>query len=412
MKILYGSSTIDFSPEDIEITRILAPAVRHNSDTPPEDFENQLPFLKKKLSSASPDSVAIICEDKTRINPEYPTFLNMIRDCIAQQAGNIRISLVVAYGTHQKHTLQEHIALYGKENIDAVNLVDHDCRDIENLVKTGTISNGHDIFINKTVAEADFIITLSTVAPHSFAGFTGGRKAILPGVSDYASIRRNHSKVGAEGVGPGLLAANPVHIDMVQAARTVHVDFAVQIVRTGDGKISRIFSGELDDSFNQAVKHCREINSVPISRKADIVVASCGGHPKDRTLYQSQRAITTAVSAVRPGGLVVVFGQFADNIGNRLYEDWLSKPVDTLLTLTPDQIEVGIHSAYLTARNFARAKIVFYSDIPRETAKKTNLEVFSSLSELNRYIRDYISEVKLQSPEIFFIPNASSLLIT
>lgn len=412
MKIRYGKDFLNVDLEETFFDKILEPSFAEGIKDPVEAFRQSLEnpinssALSELLKTKQPRTVAVIVEDKTRKNPEYHEFLKIVIDMILS-VSNSRIYLIVAYGTHSKHTKVEQEFLYGRDNLAKVTLIDHDSKDINSLKCIGKLSSGSSMMVNRFAAECDFVITFGTVSPHAFAGFTGGRKAILPGISSYDIIRKNHAMVCCDNTNLGILKGNPIHNQMEEAAKLMGVDFSVQVVRNNRDSISGIYAGDIDAAFLKAVDYCRRINSVTLDSLSDVVFVSCGGHPKDKSLYQSQRAITTAVKAVKPGGIVVVFAEFSEGVGNDLYYNWLKKPVQYLLSLKQEDIDLGVHSAYLTARNLGKCTIVLYSDIDTSIAEELHLIKLKDINE----IKELISKRYTDQYTAYFIPNGSEVLI-
>ena len=267
--------------------------------------------------------------------------------------------------------------------------------------------SGLPLRVNLTAAESDFTISFGSVAPHAFAGFTGGRKIILPGISSYENICSNHSKVKRDNVGLGRLDKNPIHREMEEAANIFTPDFSYQVVYNSSRETAGLFFGKLDDTFSRAVELCKELNTGFIEKEPDIVLASCGGEPYDSSLYFAQRTITLACQTVRPGGTAVVFGKFPNGIGDSHYEKWLSKPLTEVLNLAENEIDVMVHSAYLTAKNRDRCKLYLYTDMPVQKSNDAGLSLLRSQKDL-----DNILEPLKKDLCMLFIPNGSSMLIS
>ncbi len=361
---------------------------------------NRLP-LKEDLITKKPKSVAIVVEDKTRKNPEYPLILDEVITTI--QATGAQIYLIIAYGTHGHHTDQESIDLYGKKNLDRVTLIHHDCHDLEKLSHVKD-----NLYINKYANEADYLMVIGSVKPHAFAGYTGGRKAILPGIASYQAIRNNHSMVGEKNVQIGCLRGNPIHEDMTANANLVNIDMSIQMVKDASGNLFSYFVGDNQRAFEEGTKLSQKLCGIIIKEKFDVVIASVGGAPKDCSIYQSQRALTNAVSAVKEDGLIFLVGEMKNGIGNSIFEEWLQKPLEEVCNLSRSQIDIGIHSAFLTAKNFEKCqKVYLYSSKGSDWSKKYHFDYLEDLSDIkdiveNKYGTNYTSA---------FIADASSVMI-
>ena len=410
MIVSYGNQPMSFDDMGIEFDQVLVGSEHEPVTDSDMDQVLEAAINTKSLSSLllekTPKSVAIIVEDQTRKNPEYPQLLEVIIKKIHLE-GIKDIRIVIAYGTHNKHDNDVNDRLYGKANIEQATLVHHDARNQDGLIKIGDYK-GCLFYINKAVAEADFVIVTGSVKPHAFAGFTGGRKAILPGVADYNSIRNNHAHVVSDKAVMGQLQGNPIHEGMMALASKVQVDYAIQMVKDNKGQLNSIYTGDLISSFERAVNLSRKLCQTILNKQTDIVVVSIGGAPKDKTLYQSQRAITTAVKAVKDNGLVFVIGELPGGVGNDLYAEWLSKPYKEVLNLSMEQIDIGIHSAYLTAKNYRDCQSIYlYSGQSKQWTEKYQFKYLKNIEEIHSIAKASFGKGYSST----FIPYGSDLML-
>lgn len=412
MELNYGGSQIVFEPDWSKVRGVLIPPAGRDVIDVESGFRKAISHpvtgssLREMIKDQKPSRIGVIVEDKTRKNPEYPALL----DRLLTDIGTVfhgRIFLVVAYGSHPAHSLRESGDIYGLENLARVKLVDHNCRDAGNLVNIGEMSSGNPLFINKVIAEADLVISLGDITPHAFAGFSGGRKAILPGVSGYQTIENNHSLIREPGVGLGLLEGNPIHREMMEAANLAGLDYIINSVRNNTGKIVDFVSGPPEEAFYEGVRICKALNSVKIPERADVVYISCGGFPKDKSLYHAQRSVVAATGAVKKGGTIVVFGQFPEGVGDPIYEEWLPKPLPEILSLKREEIKLGVHSAYFMARNLSHAEILLYTEMDETTAARLHFRKVASLLEIDRFI----TEKHGPDYTAYVIPNGSQIMI-
>ncbi|HPI04193.1 MAG TPA: nickel-dependent lactate racemase [Candidatus Goldiibacteriota bacterium] len=406
MNVLYGNKTIAVNTHHPSIEIKYPEAASKLADWE-SVFNSTLHAVSEKASARKPKKICVIVEDRTRINPQYPYFLSRLYETLHSSLPDTAIYLLIAYGTHEKHSKEDNIRCYGAENLSKYILVDHDSRNPKNLKTIGTLKSGLPLKINLTAAESGLVISFGTVAPHAFAGFTGGRKIILPGISSYENICSNHSKVKQENVGLGMLDKNPIHAEMQEAAGLFSPDFCYQTVFNSRREIAGLFFGKLDEAFHEAVAFCKTINTGFIGETPDLVLASCGGEPFDSSIYFAQRTITLACQTVRQGGTAVIFGKFPNGIGDKHYEKWLSKPVDEVLNLPESAIDVMVHSAYLTAKNRARCKLYFFTDLKEEQAAGAGLNLINTKEKLESLLSSIPAGNKM-----LFIPNGSSLLLS
>jgi nickel-dependent lactate racemase len=362
--------------------------------------------LTQQLRTDRPSAVAIIVEDKTRTNPEYPDLLDMILTVVAAE-GSVPAVLVPAYGTHSPHSASDHARVYGAKNLARVSLVEHNCYNQELLSPVGHLSPGCPLKINRSIAQSPFVIGLGSVAPHAFAGFTGGPKIILPGVADYESIRANHAQVRSPRAAIGRLEGNPIHEEMVRALTLRPVNFAVQTVHCGSGKLAGVFFGDMLEAYRSAVAFCRRISRVDIAGDADLVIASCGGSPRDDSLYQAQRCIAVAVRAVKPKGCVLVIGELPRGIGNSQLEQCLSDQHFSYQKIAPADIQVGMHSAVLMQKELSRATVSFYTTLPGDFCRRYAMH---SLWGADAF-REYVCSRLTDDARTYVIPDTSSCLV-
>ena len=279
------------------------------------------------------DKVAVIVSDITRL-VRTADFLPVVIDEI--NAGGVPdedITIVVATGTHRAHTPEEDVLVCGQKIVNRIKIHQHDCRNNAELVDLGVTSRGTPILIDKTVAEADKIIITGAVSLHPMAGFGGGRKAVMPGVSGHATIMHNHAialapKVG-DGCNPlcetGLLEGNPLHEDMVEVTKKLDPAFLVNMVFTPEGKLHEVVAGHWYKAWEKGCKDLVAMAGVPIKELADVVFASAGGSPKDMNLYQSCKAHMNAVFAVKKGGIMILTLECPDIKEPAIFTDWFSK---------------------------------------------------------------------------------------
>lgn len=279
------------------------------------------------------DKVAVIVSDVTRLVRTAEFLPVVIGEINAAGVPDEDITIVVATGTHRAHTHEEDIAVCGEEIVQRIKIHQHDSRNDQELVDLGVTSFGTPILIDTYVAEADKVIITGAVSLHPMAGFGGGRKAVMPGVSGHATIMHNHAialapKVG-EGCNPlcetGLLDGNPLHEDMVEVTAKLNPDFLVNVVFTPEGKLHEVVAGHWYKAWEKGCHDLVAMAGVPIKEQADVVFASAGGSPKDMNLYQSCKAHMNAVFAVKKGGIMILALECPDIKEPAIFTDWFAK---------------------------------------------------------------------------------------
>lgn len=279
------------------------------------------------------DKVAVIVSDVTRLVRTAEFLPVIISEINAAGVPDEDITIIVATGTHRAHTHDEDIAVCGKDIVKRIKIHQHDSRNNEELTDLGVTSFGTPILIDSYVAEADKVIITGAVSLHPMAGFGGGRKAVMPGVSGHATIMHNHAialapKVG-NGCNPlcetGILEGNPLHEDMVEVTKKLDPAFLVNMVFTPEGKLHEVVAGHWYKAWEKGCKDLVAMAGVPIKELADVVFASAGGSPKDMNLYQSCKAHMNAVFAVKKGGIMILTLECPDIKEPAIFTDWFSK---------------------------------------------------------------------------------------
>ena len=259
------------------------------------------------------ESVAIVISDITRLCGTKEFLPVIVEELNSVGVKDEDITVVVATGTHRGHTHEEDVTVYGKEMVRRLRIIQHDSHKKEDMVSLGKTSFGNEVAINKYVANADRVILTGAVTLHPFAGFGGGRKAVMPGVAAYDSIMLNHCMTMSPVEGGGcnkacdasLLEGNPIHQDMKESAALLEPDFLLNTVFTPDGEISEIVAGHWYEAWAKGCKDLLAMSGVHIKELADVVIASAGGYPKDLNLYQATKCHMNAQFAVKKGGIMI-----------------------------------------------------------------------------------------------------------
>ncbi|WP_371373438.1 nickel-dependent lactate racemase [Sporomusa aerivorans] len=297
-------------------------ALRNPIDSPP---------LAKVVTAG--DKVAIIASDITRQWIKYdqflPTLLNELNDAGIPDGD---IKLVVSLGAHRHHTDKENILVYGQEVVNRVEIVQSYAPASEDFVHVGKTTRGVEVYLNKHVVNADKVIMTGGIVYHLMAGFGGGRKAVMPGISGYSTIQGNHSFCLHDIVGQGInascvsgkLEGNSMHEDMTEMAAMLKSAFLLNAVFTPEGKFARFVAGHWYNAWLEGTKTVAEIFGVPISAKADLVIASAGGFPKDINLYQGSKTTDNAFMAVKDNGVVIVLLECRDIMEPPDFSGWFN----------------------------------------------------------------------------------------
>ena len=310
--------------------------------------------------------VAIVVNDHTRPTPTR-LMLGPVLDELARAGVRDRdVTIVFGCGTHRAVRAEEAEAILGPEVVSRFATQSHDAR-AKDLVMVGTTRNGNDVWINRTVVEAGLRVLTGDIEFHYFAGYSGGRKSLLPAVAGADSIQRNHALMLDPRSRTGHLVDNPLHLEMVEAARFACCEFIVNTVINSDRQVVRAFAGDVEAAHAAGVRLYEGAYKVRIDRPADILLVSAGGSPKDIDLYQGFKAVDSAMRAVRRGGAVVALIEAPDGYANKVFEEWAHRhrTLEELEHRVRTAFVLGGHKAYYIRKYNRHARVFLVSTLPR-----------------------------------------------
>ncbi len=333
-----------------------------------KDFNGFLHGAKKVL---------VIVNDATR-----PTPTQKVLDVIFKDLSQTNYNFIIATGAHRGPSLEEFLQIFGPyyEKIKE-SIIVHDARKDEDLVFLGTSSNGTEMYVNKAGVEADKIIIISSVEPHYFAGYTGGRKSFLPGIAGYKTIEQNHKLALAPEAKALTLENNPVHEDMIDAIKTVKQEiFSIMTVLDKHHQVYACCAGHINDSFQAAIEKANEVFAAPLKEKVDIVI-SIVKFPQDIDLYQAQKGIDNAKLALKQGGIMILVAKCRCGIGGKAFADLLGscKTPKAALEKIKQGYTLGFHKAAKIAEIGLLAQIWGVTDIEDHVISKLFITPFKDL---------------------------------
>jgi len=326
------------------------------------------PIGSRKLSEVvKPEhKVAIVVDDATRPVPSDVMVLPLLVELSAAGVKDENVTIIFACGLHRAVKQEEAIMLLGEEVFNRVKAISHDCK-AQDLVYVGTTQkHGTKVYLNRVFAEADVRILTGDVCLHYYAGYGGGRKSVLPGVSGEETIKYNHAMLLDANARTGILDGNPVHEDMLEAARLAKVDFILNVVTNGKGELVKAFAGDLEQAFSEGVKLVDEMYRVTVDRRTDIVVISSGGNPADVNLFQAFKSVDNALEVVKRGGVIILVAECPEGHGNQVFYDWMVKYGE--LKAVEREIKrnfvFGGHKAYYLLQALQNHQIILVSSMP------------------------------------------------
>jgi lactate racemase len=317
--------------------------------------------------AAKARNAVIIASDHTRPVPSkliMPPLLKRLR------LGNpsIDISILIATGCHRETTRAELVGKFGEDIVASERIVIHDCRNEVEMASLGKLPSGAELKINKLAVECDLLLSEGFIEPHFFAGFSGGRKSVLPGIASEITVLGNHCAkfIADPNARAGVLDGNPLHKDMLHAARAANLKFILNVVINAERKVIGAFAGDVDSAHRTGCSFIKGLCGIKVP-ESDIVISGNGGYPLDQNIYQAVKGMSAAEAVCRPGGVIIMVSECADGHGGESFHRMLAEsanPAELLSELAktpqdetlPDQWE-----AQILARILSRFKVIMVS---------------------------------------------------
>ena len=378
MELKYGNISFPLIlPRERAFTTVRA-SCENPERSPSEIITEALDSCKDVISSFKPrEKVLVVTSDITRYTGSEIYLPFLVERLNGAGIRDEDIEVLIALGIHRKQTRHEHQKIMGPL-FGRVHVEDHDCDDPGKLTTLGKTSNGIEVTLNRKVTAADRLILTGTIGFHYFAGFGGGRKSLLPGVAGRKSCMASHFAVLNPGEGngrnplaaTGVLEGNPVHAAMVEACAMVEPDLILNTVLSPGKRIIAAFAGHWLDAHLEGCRYYAEKFSSALDRRADLVVVSCGGFPKDINLIQAHKAMEYGSRGVRDGGVMVLLAECRDGFGNATFFNWFRflDPAKFEAELRRNY-EINGQTAYSLLLKAQRFTIILVSALPAEEVK-------------------------------------------
>jgi len=371
IELPYGKSKLTLEVPESMFSEILLPKKKEGVKNPISEVEksirNPVPTEFSPLDELINGSgkTSIVVNDITRSTPTHlmlPPILRVLKECGVQR-DDIRI--IIATGTHRPVTREEMNKILG-DIAGKYKVLNHNCDD--ELVYLGETSFNTPVYLNETFMESEYKILTGEVELHYFAGYSGGRKSVLPGVSGRETITRNHSMLLDPRSDIGVLDGNPVHEDMTEAAEMAEITFTVNIVKNEKKEIVSVFSGDFKEVLRRGAKVVDQMYKVKAKEKVDTVLVSAGGFPRDINVYQAQKAVFNAEKMVKRGGTIILFAQCKEGVGNKVFEEWMRECNDLkdAEERVKEKFVIGGHKAYYWFRTVENYRLIMVTDLPKE----------------------------------------------
>lgn len=373
--IPFGKEHVNFTLPDTMDTEVL-----RSSPVPVPQGVSQDDLVRQALAApiASPSlkelargkkTATIICSDHTRPVPSKHILPHMLRE-LRQGNPELKITLLIATGCHRHTTKEELIQKMGAEIVEQEHILVHDCLDETSLTEIGSLPSGARLIINKAAVDTDLLVAEGFIEPHFFAGFSGGRKSILPGICSRTTVLGNHcaSFIANPCARTGILEGNPLHQDMLAAAKLAKLRFIVNVLIDEKKQAVAAFAGDPFEAHARGCAYLAKYAVVKPQRLADIVLTSNGGYPMDQNIYQSVKGLTAAEGAAAPGAVIITSAACADGNGGESFYKTLAECksaadlLEKIMQVPQDETIPDQWESQILARILAAHQVIFVAD--------------------------------------------------
>ena len=359
------------------------------------------------------NKVVIIASDHTRPVPSkviMPPMLRQIREGNPQAD----ITILIATGCHRGTTRDELVDKFGQEIVDNEKIYIHDCTETEMLTNIGTLPSGSACQVNKLAAEADLLVAEGFIEPHFFAGFSGGRKSVLPGIAGRTTVLGNHCSefIASPNARTGILENNPIHNDMLWAAKQAKLVYIVNVVLNAEKKVIYAVAGDVEAAHKKGTDFLSKLCGVK-AVPADIVITTNGGYPLDQNVYQAVKGMTAGEATVKQGGVIIMLARSNDGTGGDHFyhqladEPDIDKTMALFLSRAKDQTAPDQWQSQVLLRVLKKATVIYVSEMSDKDVEKMHMIPAHSIEEA-------LAKAKALAPaepKIVAIPDGISVIV-
>jgi len=377
-------------------------------------LENPCGSARLRELARGKENIVIIASDHTRPVPSKVIIPEMLAE-IRSTNPDAKITLLIATGCHRETTKEELIDKFGEEIVRNENIYVHDCDEREKLVNIGTLPSGAQCEINSIALNADLLIAEGFIEPHFFAGYSGGRKSVLPGIAGRSTVLGNHCSefIASECARTGILEGNPIHKDMLWAAEKAGLAFIVNVVLNEEKEVIYAVAGESSAAHEEGVRFLSSLCGAK-AREADVVITTNGGYPLDQNMYQAVKGMTAAEATVKKGGVIIMLARSGDGIGGDHFYRQLADERDIEKTMAvfmgrsrketvPDQWQTQI-----LLRILMHANVIYVSEMQDKTVEEMHMTPAHSIEEAVEKAKSILGKEDIT---IAAIPDGVSVIV-
>lgn len=365
--------------------------------------------------AAGKKTCTIIISDHTRPVPSKHILPAMLAE-LREGSPGIDVTLLVATGFHRPSSKEELVAKLGREIVEREKIMVHNSRDASGNVQIGTLPSGAACVIDKMAAETDLLVAEGFIEPHFFAGFSGGRKSVLPGVCDQVTVLGNHCSefIASPYARTGVLDGNPLHTDMLAAAKMARLAYIVNVIIDEKKRVVAAFAGDPVTAHRKGCDMLLDYCRVQPEERGDIVISSNGGYPLDQNIYQSVKGLTAAEAAAAPGAVLIMVSACGDGHGGESFyhalRDCVSpqKLAEQILSTPQEQTQPDQWEYQILCRVLCKHHVIYVTDpAQKKTIEEMKIawapDVDTALKEARR--------LKGEDAHLVVIPNGISVMV-
>ncbi len=361
--------------------------------------------------------IVLIASDHTRPVPSKVIVPQMLQEI---RRGNLDadITFLIATGCHRETRAEELAEKFGEEIVRSEKMVIHDCDDTANMVRVGTLPSGGDLILNRLAVEADLLVAEGFIEPHFFAGFSGGRKSVLPGIASRQTVLYNHNGgfIHHPKARTGIIEGNPIHEDMIAAARMANLSFICNVVINSEKQVVYGVSGDVEEAHKKGREFLKGLCGVR-SNPSDIVITTNGGYPLDQNIYQAVKGMTAAEATVKKDGVIIMVARSDDGHGGKVFHQTfreqknLQKMVEGFVATAPEQTIVDQWQSQIFARVLMHVHVIYVSEADDQLVRDLHMTPAHSIEEAVAMADRILEEQGIREGKILGIPDGVSVIV-
>ena len=417
----YGKTKLSYKFEDAQLSGILTSSIEEYVSSASEKelvemaMDSPINSLKLRELAKDKQKVVVIASDHTRPVPSKIIMPAMLKE-IRMGNPDADITILIATGCHRGTTKEELVNKFGEDIVANEKIYIHDCDEREKLVNIGTLPSGGECEINTIAYNADLLVAEGFIEPHFFAGFSGGRKSVLPGVAGRTTVLANHCSefIDNEYSRTGILENNPIHKDMLWASKTAKLKYIVNVVLNAEKEVIYAVAGDPEKAHEKGTKFLHSLCGAQ-AVEADIAISTNGGYPLDQNVYQAVKGMTAAEATVKKDGVIIMMAASNDGIGGDHFyhqladEEDINKTMDIFLKRGRNETVPDQWQTQILLRILMHARVIYISEMADELVEKMHMIPAHSIDEAIAKAKEILRK---EDVKIAAIPDGVSVMVT